>query len=148
MILWIGSCAQTTESDQPIMSEPELIEVLIDIHLLEVKLSKLGVKKDSMRKIYNRFEKGILEDKGFDKEIYNRSFEHYMANPVVMENIYSVVVDSLNFREQKATLVKMNNDKKEKQAKDSILREIRKKAKKDTVVNDSTKTTLKSKEKN
>ena len=132
----IFSCTNESTNQQEILSENEMAHLLIDIHLLEVKLSKLKVNKDSMRKIYNRFERGILEENGLTKENYERSFEYYMSKPDQMEYIYTMVVDSLNLREQKAML-EVKNAEEEKRKKKHSPKLPRSRAKSDSMEMDS-----------
>ncbi len=113
------ACQKSDQADEKIMSRPEMVQALIEVHLLEARLSKLGVKKDSLMKIYNRFELAMFEDMGIEKDYYVRSFEYYMGQPYEMDAIYTIVVDSLNLREQKAEVIRDNQKAEDRRTKHS-----------------------------
>jgi len=81
-----------------------MVSILTDIHLLEAKLSRLTLGNDSLRKIYNSFERAVLEGHGTAKERYERSFQYYIAKPERLEHIYEIVEDSLIVLEQRVTM--------------------------------------------
>ena len=74
--------------------------MLIDIHILESKIQNLRLKKDSSQLLFNSFEREVFKNNNVDKEVYLKSFEYYLNDVDAMEEIYEVVVDSLNFLEK------------------------------------------------
>ena len=74
--------------------------MLIDIHILESEIQNLRLKKDSSQLLYNSFEREVFKNNNVDKDVYLRSFEYYLDDVGAMEEIYDVVIDSLNYMEK------------------------------------------------
>lgn len=116
MVAWLAlalACGGSGDSDIEILPREKMVAILCDIHVLEVKLGRMHMATDTTHKIYNTFEKELLVEHGTNKEIYDQSFEYYMAHPEQLEKIYEIVVDSLNVREQTA----VKEEELEKEAK-------------------------------
>ncbi|MFY0627248.1 MAG: DUF4296 domain-containing protein [Reichenbachiella sp.] len=122
---FLFSCSTESKKPQDLISKTDMVSIISDIHMLEAKLIRLRVKKDSLRKVYNAFERALFKEHGTTKEVYERSYAYYTANPELLESIYEIAVDSLNVLEQQATMEK-NLAKEAAEATDSIKRaEIR-----------------------
>ena len=85
-----------------------MIGFLIDLHLGEAKLVKLGIKKDSTEKLFKALEKRLFSKHEIIDSIYFKSYNFYLEDIQEMKEIYVAVVDSLNVREQ---LLKQSNAK-------------------------------------
>ncbi len=115
-------CSEKAEKPKDLISSDEMALILVDIHKLEAKLANLRVSNDSMRKVYNTFEREMLVEHGTNREAYSRSYEYYISQPKLMEEIYEVVVDSLNVSEQQASMElnkEMESKPKKRSAKNS-----------------------------
>ena len=78
-----------------------MTKVMIEIHLLESKVSKLKiVPKDSSQAVYNHYEKLLFEELGISQDQYERSFNYYVDNANDFQKVYNAVVDSLLEREK------------------------------------------------
>ena len=82
------------------LSDEEMVKMLIEIHLLESNISLLRVNQDSSQVLYNSFEKILFEEKGVDYDQYLKTYKYYLEDVSHMERIYEIVVDSLNLREK------------------------------------------------
>lgn len=82
------------------LSSEQMISILIDVHILEAKISYIKERADSVNKIYNTLELEIFKSHGTDKMTYEESFAYYSADPQKLGRIYETVVDSLNVMEQ------------------------------------------------
>lgn len=107
------SCQQKKQEERPewVVDKDKMIGFLIDLHLVEAKLTKLGIKKDSSRKIFEAYQKKLFAKHQIDDSLYFRSYNYYLEDVETLTEIYVAVVDSLNVKEQ---LIKQNNAKPDK----------------------------------
>jgi hypothetical protein len=73
-----------------------MIDLLIETHLLEGKIDKLNLKKDSAAMVFNTLQNDLFVDRQVDKKFFEKSFIYYLEEVNQMDAIYAVVVDSLN----------------------------------------------------
>lgn len=94
---------QCTNDKKPaqLMSEAEMTRVLIEVYIDEEKISRLNLTRDSSEKIFELAKPYIFERLGVSDSVFIESYNYYAEHPVELEKIYSVVVDSLNLREQR-----------------------------------------------
>lgn len=83
------------------MSEAEMTRVLIEVYIDEEKISRLNLTRDSSEKIFELAKPYIFERLGVSDSVFIESYNYYAERPLELEKIYSVVVDSLNLREQR-----------------------------------------------
>ena len=100
LILCTACLKKDTEIPDGVLSKDQMVSVLIDVHLLEAKLKKLYLEKDSARKVYDHYEKLIFLKQGIDAETYEKSMEFYVEEIEEMKEIYNQVVDSLLARQK------------------------------------------------
>lgn len=114
-LTFLNACKRGGQQD--VLSRAKMTEILIDQHVLESKVLLLKVRTDSMTKIYNSLEKEIFEKHGVEKEQFEKSYLLYLKDPVKMEAIYNVVVDSLNVLDQQAAVYEEEQEKEKKRKK-------------------------------
>jgi len=100
ILLTVLSCGESENKPDKLLPKVKMVEMLIDIHILESKIQNLRLKKDSSQLLFNSFEREVFKNNNVDKEVYLKSFEYYLNDVDAMEEIYEVVVDSLNFLEK------------------------------------------------
>ncbi len=100
LTLAVFSCSTKEKKPENLLSQPEMVSLLIDIHILESQVQLLRLPKDTSQLLFNTFEKEVFEKHNIDKEVYTRSFEYYLDNVKQMDKIYAAVIDSLNYREK------------------------------------------------
>ena len=103
VLLLIGSCDSKPERPEDIMSESEMVEVLIDIRIAEGQVSGLTLTADSARVLFSYLEKDIFNKFQVDSAIYLKSYEYYMLHPEEFLRITDIVLDSLKVRRQRLT---------------------------------------------
>jgi len=114
ILTFLSACNKGDTSD--IFSEDQMTNVLVDIHLLEAKVTGLKLKKDSMTRVYNTLERDLFDTYRVDKAYYEKRYRYYLERPERLQIIYNRVVDSLNVENQNA---KFKEDQyKEKQKKE------------------------------
>lgn len=89
------SCSSSVDQQPPIPSA-QMVELLIDIHILEARVDKLRISNDSAYAVFNTMQSKLFEDHGVTKDYYEYSYQHYLENPKDLDHIYGIVVDSLN----------------------------------------------------
>jgi len=83
-----------------LLTEQEMIGMLVDVHIAEAKIRELGVPRDSSRKLFRRIERDLFKKYQVNDSIYVASFQFYLNTPDRMVEIYSAVVDSLSLRQK------------------------------------------------
>ena len=94
----IISCSNSL--DEKLLSKEILVEILIDMHVLEVAIDNLNLSKDSSRVFYNQQEEEIFKKYNIDDKIYRESFSYYFFKPKELDQIYEHVIDSLLLYQQ------------------------------------------------
>lgn len=98
-IVLISGC-KPEKKPEAILSEKEMVSVLMQMYLAEERFSKISVPYDSVTKLVPLFRDKVFAEAGVSHEVYMKSMEYYMANPKRLEFIYSALVDSLSLLEQ------------------------------------------------
>ena len=107
-ILTIVSCSGKEERPKGILAPEKMALILSDIYLAEQKASSIGLHQDSAKIVLRHYELKIFDDYGTNDSIYKESFKYYLDNPVQLEAVYDIVIDTVSLREQikKAKVVK------------------------------------------
>ncbi len=96
------SCSQgQTEIPREVLTHDEMVNLMIDVHLLEAKVKKLYLKQDTAQTIYNHFLDSIYSQNNTSQEQYEKSLEFYLDEVGLYKDIYDEVVDSLLARQSK-----------------------------------------------
>lgn len=89
-----------SEIPDGVLNRDEMVRVLIEVHILEAKIKKLYLNKDSSQVVYNHYEKMLFDDMGVSKETYDESVAFYVEHLEVYQGIYERVVDSLMVKQK------------------------------------------------
>lgn len=82
-----------------LLSEEEMVNVLIDIHLTEGIASSLPIPYDSSQVLYSLLEQEVFVKHQVQDSVFTRSMIYYLQDPAIMDRIYARVIDSLVVRE-------------------------------------------------
>jgi len=93
-------CVSKPEVPADVMSKEAMVSYLIDIHILEGKVTQLVIPRDSTELLYRFFEDRLKTEHNLNDSIYMQSLEFYYGHPELMEEIYSAVLDSLSLYER------------------------------------------------
>ena len=96
----IFSCKNNDYENDLYLPKDKMINILIEIHLLEEKVNQLNYSEDSLRNIYELFEKEIFKNYDVSDEEYRKSYSYYFFDPKQLDEIYQSVIDSLNIYNQ------------------------------------------------
>ena len=102
LVLVIGLFYACSQDAPPkgLLSQDKIVEVLVDIHMAEGLASSLPIPFDSSRKIYPILEKEVFLKHDIPDSVFMESFEYYLRDAKVMEEIYSRTIDSLTIKEK------------------------------------------------
>jgi len=95
----ISSCAKD-EKPQAILSHDEMIHLLRDIYILENKAERTGVSQDSIKIVFDSLKVRLFKQKGVSDSLFKISFDYYADRPKELEEIYTVMIDSISLQEQ------------------------------------------------
>ncbi|WP_111672472.1 DUF4296 domain-containing protein [Algoriphagus litoralis] len=82
-----------------VLSEDQMVNVLIDIQLTEGMVSSLPIPYDSSQVLYSLMEKDIFIKHGIMDSVFINSMLFYLEDAEKMDQIYARVIDSLVVKE-------------------------------------------------
>ncbi len=101
LILFFVSCTSKSNEvviPEAILSKDSMIQILADIHLAESEAT-LYPYNDSLGIInLPAYYKYIFEHHKIDTAVFTHSMNFYLANPELMNSVYSGVIDELSKR--------------------------------------------------
>jgi hypothetical protein len=112
MLLMCTPSCKKEEKPPSILSEKEMVRVMVEIYLVEEKVNRLGVNRDSVEKIFPKFREKVFNKVHVKDSVFIKSMDYYMAHPEKLEHIYATLVDTLSFRAQAAVIVDSASKKK------------------------------------
>ncbi len=98
LLFLMGACAENSKP-KDLVSENEMVNVLIDIHLTEGIASSLPIPYDSSKVIYSLLEQEVFVKHQVPDSVFTKSLIYYLQDPAIMDRIYARVIDSLVVRE-------------------------------------------------
>lgn len=100
MILVFSACGKSKRLEG-ILSEKQMVNVMTELYLAEEMASRLPVPQDSIKQIFPLFSAKAFEKAGIADTAFRKSLDYYMSEPEKLENIYTILVDSLNLKAQR-----------------------------------------------
>ncbi len=102
LILFTLSCTEE-ESEMPASVLPmnEMVNMMIDVHLLESTISSENLLRDSGMVLNNLYKKDVYRKYKITDSIYKINFDYYSSHPALLDKVYESVVDSLSLREER-----------------------------------------------
>ena len=97
-LLMVIGCSSDQASIK-VMSEPQMVDFLIDLHLAEGGIQDLRLKKDSAAVVFAAQEKLLFKRHDITDSVFIKSYNYYLEHPGQLEKIYSAVIDSLSLRQ-------------------------------------------------
>ena len=85
---------------QPLLPKDQLVSVLVDIHLLEARVEASALPADSARALYLKQHKELLWRHNVSDSVFVQSYRYYSIHEKDLDEIYGVVIDSLERRKQ------------------------------------------------
>ena len=106
------SCEKEEKKPEDILSEEQMIGMMIDFRIAEGQVATLTLGQDSSINLFRELEKRIFSKHKVDSAIYVKSYQYYMLRPKDALYITDAVIDSLKVRSQKRTSTGKPEDKK------------------------------------
>lgn len=96
--LWMMGCQTETAEKIPadIIPKDLMIPILVDVHMLESGIQTQNFNRDSSIILYESMSKKIWEKHQITEEQFRNSMIYYAQNAKVLDDIYSIVLDSVN----------------------------------------------------
>ena len=113
-IVVLASCSKE-ERPEGIIPHDQMIPILIDVYISEGRVNSINLKRDSSLQLFEVVEEEIFKKHNVTDSSYRRSMIYYYDNPIEMEQIYEVVLDSLNLREQRMNAADKGDEEKSKE---------------------------------
>ena len=88
------SCGQAIPPNT-VLSEDQMVSILLDIQLTEGKVSSLPITFDSSKVLYALMEKDIFFKHRVSDSVFTSSMLYYLEDAGKMDRIYARVIDSL-----------------------------------------------------
>ena len=101
VILLSLSCSKKERVPEGVLSQGQMVSVLSELYIVEQKISTLGVKRDSLTQLFDAMKGRVFEETGVQESVFEKSLDYYVDHPKSLEEIYTVLIDSLNLREQR-----------------------------------------------
>ncbi|UJP67167.1 DUF4296 domain-containing protein [Mongoliitalea daihaiensis] len=99
VFLCLISCSKNS-APAGILSEDQLINVLLDIHMAEGYVTTFPIHYDSSRMLYPLLEKEVFAKHQVQDSVFKVSLEYYIRDAKQMDRIYARIIDSLSIKEK------------------------------------------------
>lgn len=107
MILVCSACGKSGRPEG-VLTEKQMVNVMTELYLAEEKANQLSIPYDSIKEIFPMLSAAAFDKTGVSDSVFRKSLDYYMSEPEKLENIYTILVDSLNLKAQRADAHKKN----------------------------------------
>lgn len=86
-----------------LLSKEEMVSLLVQLHLLEARVESSRLSPDSAKALFQQQKSEILRKNNVSEKdsVLQRSYRFYAVNHKDMDEIYKVIIDSLERRATK-----------------------------------------------
>lgn len=105
VILVLPACGRN-KRPEGVLSEKQMVNAMTELYLAEEKANRLPIPQDSIKKIFPMFSAKAFEKVEVSDTVFRMSLDYYMSEPEKLENIYTILVDSLNLKAQRVSAKK------------------------------------------
>ncbi len=99
LLFFLTFCQEKNEDGIPIIPKYQLVSILTEIQLLESYGSLPSAKQPFVRDSLNQYYEGIFKKYEVTREDFYFSMKEYGKNPVIMSEIYDLVLEELRAKE-------------------------------------------------
>lgn len=96
-----SSCTDVDSLPEGILPKQAMVDVLVDIHIAESFVSNTQMSAQRTDKLFGKYEDVIFEKYGISDQQYQESHRYYLNHLEKFQDIYKVVVDSLDVRKSR-----------------------------------------------
>jgi hypothetical protein len=99
-LILLSACSgeQSTDAPEKLLKKPDLISVLIDLHILESHFQREYSRPDLYRDALDSSSVSIFKSHNTTKANFEESLDYYALNPELLHGIYEAALDSINYR--------------------------------------------------
>ena len=102
LLALLTSCSIPEEVEPPpkLLSKDEMVSLLVQLHLLEARVESSRLSPDSARALFQQQRSELLRKNNVSEKdsVLSHSYRYYAVNHKDMDEIYKVVIDSLEHR--------------------------------------------------
>jgi len=100
--IFLIACNNGDAPPEGIISEEKMALMLADVHIIESRVSKMGLLSlDSSTIVSEKLKADLFKQNKTDSSTYNKSYKFYSTHPEYLERIYKEVIVELEKREKK-----------------------------------------------
>ena len=114
---FLAGCATKEQRPANVLSKPEMVKALSDMYLMEERVNRLGLPRDSAEQVAKIFTAKLFAEKSLSDSTFKRSVDYYLSHPQEMEDVYAALVDSLNLHEQRLNIKSQQKTQEKKSEK-------------------------------
>ena len=82
-----------------LLTEQQMIDVLIDLHITESALTLKNFSRDSSLLLFHCYQQEIFKNKKITEAQFQNSYTYYSQHSAEIDKIYEKVIDSLAVKE-------------------------------------------------
>jgi hypothetical protein len=102
--LLVAAACDSEKKSQKVLPKADMVRVLTQIYLAEDKVQRVGLRADSSAKLFARMNRKIEQQTGIPDSVFQESLRYYMEHPTELQEIYTILVDSLSLMEQRSSI--------------------------------------------
>ncbi|AYA35903.1 DUF4296 domain-containing protein [Hymenobacter oligotrophus] len=101
--LLFSQCDRPEEPGRPaqLLPRDRMVRILVDLHLTEARVENAGTSPDTARAMFNRESVALYRRHNTTEAVFRQSMQYYAVHGKDLDEIYGVVIDSINAREVK-----------------------------------------------
>ncbi len=99
-----AACSKKQKTPEGILGRDEMVKAITEVLVAEEKVNRMLLNGDSSKLVFAIMRKKVFERTGVDDSAFYRSMDYYIDRPKELEQIYAALVDSLNLKEQRASV--------------------------------------------
>ncbi|HEY9045233.1 MAG TPA: DUF4296 domain-containing protein [Ohtaekwangia sp.] len=104
IVTGMWSCATKESKPEGILPPDVMSNTIAEVLLAEEKVNHLHLTNDSAKKVFAVMRGKVFQKTGVPDSVFDRSMNYYIDHPKELEQIYTALVDSLNLKEQRASV--------------------------------------------
>ncbi|MBD2769995.1 DUF4296 domain-containing protein [Hymenobacter sp. BT664] len=103
LLLVVPACERPEEPPQPeeLLPKEKMIPILADLQVLEARVENSHLRPDSAQALFQAQQKSLFWQQSITDSAFHRSYRYYGMHGKDLEEIYQVVIDTLNQRAAK-----------------------------------------------
>jgi Domain of unknown function (DUF4296) len=105
MMVTSGGCG-SVDKPEGVLSKPQMVSALKDIYVMEQKVDKAVHRVDSAKQIFPYFESKVFDAQGLNDSTFRASYNYYMEHPDQLDQVYAMLIDTLNLLSERARIAK------------------------------------------